>query len=261
MSGPWVKDPVRLTVLCCRPAATDSAVPVLAQDSAAPPGPGGATADLRPDDAKRAAAFEAMVAASAGRDPHRVGRRPGKEIDGLLAGRILVIGDDADLAAVALRLLRKELLGSVEVAYAAPLQSPFSKLWGLPVGVRAVDLAVRGIANPVPLVRDDVGGVLVGTSELGPLRGTVYVDEHRVVSGTVHRLQVRPDPAKGLAVTVTAKTFAGLPRGRRTTLGRAVQIGSTPTTIVRDGVTYPRPMDRWTFYKHTEPMLLVREVR
>ena len=48
-----------------------------------------------------------------------VGRRPGKAIDGLLTGRMLVVGDDADLAAVALRLLRKDLLGAVEVAFAA----------------------------------------------------------------------------------------------------------------------------------------------
>ena len=37
---------------------------------------------------------------------HRVGPRPGKLIDPLLVGRILVVGDDADLAAVGLRLLR-----------------------------------------------------------------------------------------------------------------------------------------------------------
>ncbi|MEP6561516.1 MAG: hypothetical protein ABJD68_10660, partial [Nakamurella sp.] len=44
-----------------------------------------------------------------------VGRRQGKAIDGLLTGRVLVVGDDADLAAIVLRLLRKDLLGTVEV--------------------------------------------------------------------------------------------------------------------------------------------------
>ena len=247
-----------MTVLCCRPG-------VAVQRPAGDSRPGEESTVAHPQDEqdqpKVAATIEAMVRACGDRDLHRVGRRPGKEIDSLLAGRILVIGDDADLAAIARRLMRKDLLGTVEVAFAAAGRSAVSELWGLPVGVRAVELAATGAAQPVPLVRDDVGGVLVGAGELGPLAGTVYVDEHRVVGGRAHRLLVQPDPAKGLAVTVTAKTFAGLPRGRRTTLGRAVQIGTEPTTVIRDGVPYPRPMDRWTFYKHTEPLLLVRPPR
>jgi hypothetical protein len=39
-----------------------------------------------------------------------------------------------------------------------------------------------------------------------------------------------------------------------------VQIGTVATTVVRDGIPYDRPMDRWTFYKHTEPLRLVRGV-
>jgi len=192
---------------------------------------------------------------------HYVGRRPGKAIDSLLSGRLLVVGDDADLAAVVLRLLRKSLLGSVEIVYATPRRrTPVTDLWDLPLGVHAVELAATGEVDLVPLVRDDVGGVLVGAGYLGPVNGTVYVDEHRVLRGAAQRLRVEPDREKGLAVTVNRRRFAGIGKRPRTTLGRAVQIGSTPTTVVRDGIPYDRPMDRWTFYKHTEPLRLVRGV-
>lgn len=191
--------------------------------------------------------------------PQVVGSRPGKAIDPLLSGRVLVIGDDADLAAVALRLLRKDLLGTVELAYAAADPTPVTRLHGLPVGRAAVDLARNGTAHQVTLVRDDVGGVLIGVGELGPIsRGTVYVDEHRALGGSAERIRVVPDPVKGLAVTVVQRRVGGVfgPRPR-TTLGRAVQIGCAPTTVRSDGRDYPRPMDRWTFYKHTAPLQLV----
>jgi hypothetical protein len=199
-----------------------------------------------------------MRSACAPNEVHAVGPRPGKTIDELLTGRLLVVGDDSDLAAVALRLLRKERLGDVEVAYATAGRTPVTELWNLPVGERAVDLAASGAVDPVPLVRDDVGGVLVGRGDLRPVDGTVYVDEHRVLRGPAEALQVQPDRLKGLTVSVIRRRLLGLSRSRETTLGRAVQIGTTPATVVRDGVPYPRPMDRWTFYKHTEPIRLVR---
>jgi len=237
--------PAVLTVLLCQPDSSAAA------------------------DAKRpskSAFFQHVVAAardSAAGDVavHDVGARPGKAIDLVLAGRVLVVGDDADLAAVVLRLLRKELLGEVEIAFAAAGRTPFAKLWGLPTGTSAARLAISGGVEPVPLVRDDVGGVLVGSAELGPLDGTIYVDENRVLRGPAHRLRVQPDPQKGLAVSLELRRpsrLGMLTRRSQTTLGRAVQIGTAPTNIVRDGIAYPRPMDRWTFYKHTEPLRLVR---
>lgn len=191
---------------------------------------------------------------------HRVGPRPGKPIDPLLAGRVLVIGDDADLAAVALRLLRRNLLGSVELAYATANRSPVTRLHRLPTGASAVDLARAGAAAETVLVRDDVGGVLVGLGEVGPvIRGTVYVDEHRVLSGPAERIRISPDPGLGVSVTVEQRRVARLFGPRPTTTrGRAVQMGMTPTTVRSDGRDHPRPMDRWTFYKHTEPLRLVR---
>ena len=205
-------------------------------------------------------AVSALLDGVAGLPLHFVGRRPGKSIDDLLAGRLLVIGDDADLAAVVLRLLRRELLDRVELAYAPVAgRTPVTDLWDLPLGAAAVQAATDGRIDPVPLVRDDVGGVLLGRAEIGPVDGVVYVDELCVLRGHARRIIVQPDRAKGLTVSVDSRRR--LPRvGRRppSSPGRAVQFGMTPTTVVSDGVAYPRPMDRWTFYLHTQPLQLVR---
>ena len=211
------------------------------------------------DDSAPAGRFAPILDAARPAVPRPVGTRPGKEIDPLLAGRVLVVGDDADLAAVVLRLLRRDLLDTVELAYATPNPTPVTRLHGLPTGPAAVEPARRGAAREVTLVRDDVGGVLVGAGELGPISsGTVYVDAHRVLGGTAERIRVVPDEAKGLAVTVVQRRVAGVfgPRPR-TVLGRAVQLGMAPTSVRSDGREYPRPMDRWTFYKHTAPLRLV----
>lgn len=211
------------------------------------------------DDSVPAERFHPILVAVRPNPVEPVGPRPGKEIDPLLAGRVLVVGDDADLAAVVLRLLRKDLLGTVELAYATPDATPITRLHGLSTGPAAVGKAHHGAARDVTLVRDDVGGVLIGEGELGPITsGTIYVDEHRVLGGSAERICVVPDAAKGLAVTVVQRRVAGVfgPRPR-TTLGRAVQLGMAPTSVRSDGREYPRPMDRWTFYKHTAPLRLV----
>ena len=195
-----------------------------------------------------------------------VGRRPGKEIDPLLTDplltvrRVLVIGDDSDLAAVVLRLLRRELLGSIIVGFATDRSTSVTDLWSLPVGAAAVDLALRGDPDLVPVVRDDIGGVLIGLGMLAPVRGTVYVDENRVLSGGAARLLIAPDTEKGLSVTVVPRRILGFGRRPRTIHGRAVQIGTVPAMVVSDGRPHEALMGRWTFYKHTEPLRLARGV-
>ena len=213
-----------------------------------------AVLDCRP---VRAAALPAGASAA---PVHRVGPRPGKQIDPLLHGRIMVLGDDADLAAVCVRLLRTDRFAGVEVGYAPRSPTSVTRLWSLPTGEPAAAAMREAEAVPVPLVRDDVGGVLMGLGTVAPVLGTVYVDEHRVLSGPASSVRVRPDPTRGLAVTVTGRRRLGVLPGRSvTTLGRAVQIGThhAPATVVRDGVPYRRPMETWIFYKHTEPLLLV----
>jgi hypothetical protein len=190
-----------------------------------------------------------------------VGPRPGKEIDDVLdTDRVLVIGVDSDLAAVVLRLLRTERLNSVVVGYACDVATSVTDLWSLPRGAAAVDLAMAGDPDIVPIVRDDVGGVLVGLGSLFPIQGTVYVDENRILSGGAAHLLVEPDTEKGLAVTVIPRRMLGFGRRARTFKGRAVQIGTVPAMVVSDGKVFDRRMDRWTFYKHTEPLRLIRGV-
>ncbi|GDY32109.1 hypothetical protein [Gandjariella thermophila] len=194
---------------------------------------------------------------------HEVPARPGKpHVDPLLGElggrRLVVFGTDADLAAVVLRLLRTERLGEVPVGYVPrSADSAVAELWGLPTDPRrALDLAVAGDPDPVPLVRDDSGGVLLGSGTLGPVRGVAYCDNERILRGQASRIEVSPDPrGRGVAVRVR---HGLLLRRTRTATGRAFEIGCLPTRAVSDGVAHPRPVNRWTWYRHTEDLRLVR---
>lgn len=191
--------------------------------------------------------------------------RPGREeLSEILAGldgrRLVVCGTDADLAAVLLRLLRTEAVGTVPVGYVpSSASSAVARLWGLPTApATAATLALRGEPDRVPLVRDDSGGVLVGLGVVRPLDGVAYCDGEVVLRGRAARLEVAPDRALGLVVRVVRPGLGRLP-GRRTrlTTGRAVQLGCQPTGVWRDGVA-ERTTDRWTWYRHTEDWLLIR---
>jgi hypothetical protein len=189
--------------------------------------------------------------------------RPGKqEVDPLLGRNessdrtIVVAGTDADLAAVALRLMRKDLLTSTVVGFVpSDPRSDFAALWGLPTDpAAALRLALTGTENPVPLIRDDVGGVLVGRGVIAPVRGIGYCDNTVALRGDARSVEVHPGPA-GLVVTVTRGRFR---RRRMTYEGRAFQLGCDPVVPVSDGVPYVRSMERWTWYRHTQDLRLVR---
>jgi len=194
---------------------------------------------------------------------HRVPERPGKpHVDPLLtelAGRrLVVLGSDADLAAVVLRLLRTERLAEVPVGYLpASAGSAVAGLWGLPTDpARAFDLAVAGDPDPVPLLRDDSGGVLLGLGVLGPVRGVAYCDNDQVLRGQASRIEVGPDPQGGGLVVRVRRGM--LLRRTHAAAGRAFEIGCLPTSPVSDGVRHPRSVNRWVWYRHTEDLRLVR---
>ncbi|WP_372667304.1 hypothetical protein [Amycolatopsis kentuckyensis] len=191
----------------------------------------------------------------------RVPSRPGKaEIDPLLGehDHLVVSGTDADLAAVVLRLLRKDALSGVSVGYVpSSPDSSVAALWGLPkTPLQAVALALRGEVDPVPLIRDDVGGVLVGRGELRLVRGVAYADEQVALRGPASSVEVTPDPGgPGLAIRVVKGTIFKRPT---TFYARAFQIGCIPTRPVSDDVVHERAVTKWTWYRHTQDLRLVR---
>jgi hypothetical protein len=191
-------------------------------------------------------------------DAHQVPERPGKDdVDPLLtdSSRVVVAGTDADLAAVAVRLLRTERLATVELAY-VPVDpgSPAVRVWRLPSGRSALAAARSATARPVALVRDDAGGVLLGEGSMRIARGEAYCDAELVLRGAARRLVANPLTPVGIQVRVSTGT---LRRRVRAAHGRALQIGCLETTVTCDGVEHPRPVKRWTWYKHTEDLRLV----
>jgi hypothetical protein len=193
---------------------------------------------------------------------HRVPERPGKpHVDPILAElagrRLVVLGSDADLAAVVLRLLRTERLAEVPVGYVpTSAGSAVAGLWGLSLDPgRAFDVAMAGAPDPVPLLRDDSGGVLLGLGVLGPVRGVAYCDNDQVLRGQANRIEVSPDAAGGGLLVRVRRGL--LVRRTREATGRAFEIGCLPTSPVSDGVPHPRAVSRWVWYRHTEDLRLV----
>ena len=187
---------------------------------------------------------------------HHVPSVPGKsDLDPLLAtgpDRVVVLGSDASLAAVVLRLLRTERLADLPVGFVpvAHGDSTVARLWNLPADRdQAVELAMSGAARGLPLVRDDSGGVLLGRGTVGPVDGEAYCDDQLALRGRVSVIEVTPDPAG-----VAGRVVRGAWRRSAVFRGRAFQIGCEPTTVVHDGIAHPRPVTRWTWYRHTEDL-------
>ncbi|RCW47093.1 hypothetical protein DFQ14_101437 [Halopolyspora algeriensis] len=200
------------------------------------------------------------------------------DVDPLLAEtseRLVVHGTDADLAAVVVRLLRKNRLQELTVGYVPATTSPASRLWGIPAG--AFSLALQGRARPAPLIRDDNGGVLVASGVIEPITGQAYCDDQRILNGPALGLEVSPDPdaeplpeptadpiatepapvMDGLRATVVRRWLL-LRQSRESAYGRATQVSFQEARVVSDGVAHPRPMRKWAWYRHTQDLLLVR---
>jgi hypothetical protein len=122
----------------------------------------------------------------------------------------------------------------------------------------ARDIGVgTGEQRELCLVRDDHGGVLLhhgrieaagdGRRRLSRRIGLqAHHDDIKVADGEITRIDVRPDwqAVDTIGVTVMIQPL----RPTRHTSGRALQVASDPARILRDGVPYPRPVDRWTWY-------------
>jgi hypothetical protein len=154
--------------------------------------------------------------------------------------RVVVVGSDADLAAVLTHLLRADRL-DVEVGH---VRRPWH-----------ARRARTHKARRVPLIRDETGTVIVGAAEWrgNPLHGEAVVDDTVLFDGDVTGVRIEPTPTMpGLRATVLGNG------PRRWVAGRAAQLGTDAALVVRDGVPAPRPVRRSTFYRHTEGWLRVR---
>jgi hypothetical protein len=114
-----------------------------------------------------------------------------------------------------------------------------------------------GEPRDLTLVRDDHGGVLLhhgrieaagnGRRSLSRRLGCqAHHDDIKVADGEITRIDVRPDWGAVDTIGVTVMTLPLRPT--RQTSGRALQVASDPARVVRDGVPYLRPVDRWTWY-------------
>lgn len=172
--------------------------------------------------------------------------------------RLIVLGEDAALAAVLTHLMRTERL-HVEIGY-VPIDKTYgSRVYQTGTGNAAAKRAIEGKAIETPLVRDDTGKVLIGRATItGPggakLEGEAYVDDIPLFSGKVTAMHVSPTlDLPGVRATVRK----GL-RKRRWIAGRAAQLGTPGAVVTRDGIVTDRPVPRSTFYRHHESWLLVR---
>jgi hypothetical protein len=176
--------------------------------------------------------------------------RPQDVADAGHADSVAVRGPVPALAAVLTVLLKAERTAQVPVAW-EPSGDKDSVALARDIGVGS------GEQRELCLVRDDHGGVLLqhgrieaagdGRRALSRRLGLqAHHDDIKVADGEITRIDVRPDwrALDTIGVTVMLQPL----RPTRHTSGRALQVASDPARIVRDGVPYPRPVSRWTWY-------------
>ncbi|MGC4934695.1 hypothetical protein ACLQ3C_13560 [Gordonia sp. DT30] len=169
---------------------------------------------------------------------------------------------DAHLAQVIGALMLTERL-DVEVAYVAAQPTAATRAYGLPHGSGARELAERGRAVDVPLIRDDAATVLVGVARhLGAdgaqLHGESYVDDHRLFTGEVRGIRIEPTPQEpGLRTRLEGGMVAALAGRRSWHRGRAVQTGGPNIVVEREGIASDRAVKRSTYYRHHVDLKLV----
>jgi hypothetical protein len=123
----------------------------------------------------------------------------------------------------------------------------------------ARDLGIgTGGPRQMSLVRDDHGGVLLHHGRIEPasddprrmlgrrLGLQAHHDELKVADGLVTRIDVRPEWREVDRIRVIVMTLPLRPT--RQSSGRALQVACDPARIIRDGVPYSRPVNRWTWY-------------
>ncbi|CAM3952672.1 hypothetical protein [Smaragdicoccus niigatensis] len=170
--------------------------------------------------------------------------------------RLVVLGGDAALANVLGRLMKSGRL-HIEIAYVPAYPGPAAKLYRTGTGAGAAARALEGHPTPLPLVRDELGHVLVGEAVItgvsnDPIEGEAYTDDTKLFSGHAKAIRVTPTAdAPGVRASMVRPLF------HRWISGRAFQLGTAGATVTRDGVADPRVLKRISFYRHNEDWLLV----
>ncbi|TKJ28507.1 hypothetical protein [Blastococcus sp. CCUG 61487] len=178
------------------------------------------------------------------------------------APRAAVVADAADASSVLVRGPVAGLSAVLAVLHKAGRTAEVPVSWE-PGGDKdstglARDLGIgEGRPRELTLVRDDHGGVLLhhgrieadgdGRRSLSRRLGLqAYHDDIRVAHGEITRIDVRPDwtAVDTIGVTVMVQPL----RPTRRTSGRALQVACDPARVIRDGVRFPRPVHRWTWY-------------
>lgn len=177
-----------------------------------------------------------------------------------LDGERLVL--DADLAGLNLvlhRLMRRNLLGSVETAVLAREPIRYLTELGLPAARAAQwTLARSGAARLVGVVKDDSGGLCVDSADLTPWAPDrpwwvrAVVDDQRLCDGEVRSLTVRRLGSSELQATVRLGRLR-----TRTCRGRSLQLACDDALIVADGLPRERPRKKRTFWSEPELWRLV----
>lgn len=182
-------------------------------------------------------------------------------LDNVAHPRLIILGDDRALAAALTRLMRTERL-HIELAFVPDPGSAAAKAYNLESGSTAAKIALFGIAEPTPLIRDDSGHAIVGSvtargPDGGAIVGEAYVDNTRLFTDSATGIEVAPTPeAPGLKARLLRRRKLGLPR--KWVNGRAAQIGAEAVVLTRDGAANPSPRTRASIYRHHEDWLLVR---
>jgi hypothetical protein len=181
------------------------------------------------------------------------GQAPSREDVGAAgeADAVVVRGPVPALAGVLAALHKAERTASVPVSW-EPGEDDDSR--GL-----ARDLGIgSGADRELSLVLDDHGGVLLHRGRIQPVTDEprhvlgrrlglqAHHDAAKVADGPVTRIDCRPDwtAEDRLKVFVTVVPL----RPVRRSTGRALQVASDPAQVIRDGVPYPRPVTKWTWF-------------
>lgn len=188
-------------------------------------------------------------------------------LDGLGARRLVLTCGVPGLNAVVLRLVRRQEVERVPIGWIADpdrAARDLNRRLGLPARpTEAARLARSGTPTPLPLVRDDHGGVLLHRGRLGTVGGAAtfgaqsYHDDALVAHGRVRSIDVRPTHRQPPQVVVDVIRSPVL-RRRTTSTGRSIQTASDEAQSTVDGVAHPRPVTRWTWYADPRQYWLLR---